>query len=382
MIVGIKSSTHYAMSDDKGTASGPLPVKVTTSGDKLSEEPAANIVWTVGVNGENRIFYADATKNTWLYCTNSNNGVRVGTNTANLFAWDSNYLKHVETSRYLGIYNTQDWRCYTSNTATNIANQVFKFYVKVGGGETPEPEQPTLTPRDLAFSSTTATATVGQSFTAPTLSGVTTGVTYSSSNTAVATVDASTGAVTLVGAGTTTITATASQTDQYEAGTASYTLNVSAAQGGGEDSGDESDPEQPSENKTISVTFSDYAAGIQYAKNEVHVINDDLTITVNDGHFTTELRLYDSNSNNSTAWSSELPGYITNMTLNAGYKAATLNVYGSSNGSDWVLVTAISTKASYAESTIEFPADTYKYFKLDAVAAQIRVKNLSVTYKD
>ena len=54
-------------------------------------------------------------------------------------------------------------------------------------------------------------------------------VTYSSSNTAVATVDASTGDVTLVGAGSTIITATAPVTDQYEAGTASYTLNVSAS---------------------------------------------------------------------------------------------------------------------------------------------------------
>lgn len=98
------------------------------------------------------------------------------------------------------------------------------------GGETPEPEQPTLTPRNLAFSSTTATATVGQAFTEPTLSGETAGVTYSSSNTGVATVNASTGAVTLVSAGTTTITATAPETEQYEAGEVSYTLTVNPAQ--------------------------------------------------------------------------------------------------------------------------------------------------------
>ena len=103
------------------------------------------------------------------------------------------------------------------------------------GGETPEtPVEPTLTPRNLTFSAATATATVGQAFTVPTLSGETTGVTYSSSNTAVATVNASTGAVTLVAAGTTIITATAPATDEYEAGTASYTLTVNAAQGGGQ----------------------------------------------------------------------------------------------------------------------------------------------------
>ena len=104
-------------------------------------------------------------------------------------------------------------------------------YTDSTSGETPKPEQPTLTPRNLTFSETTATATLGQAFTAPTLSGVTTGVTYSSSNTAVATVDASTGDVTLVSAGTTTITASAPATTQYEAGDATYTLTVNPAQG-------------------------------------------------------------------------------------------------------------------------------------------------------
>lgn len=93
-----------------------------------------------------------------------------------------------------------------------------------GGGETP-----TAQPRNLKFSASTATATMGQSFTAPTLSGATAGVAYSSSEETVATVDAESGAVTLVGAGTTTITASAPATAEYEAGEASYELTVSAA---------------------------------------------------------------------------------------------------------------------------------------------------------
>ena len=119
--------------------------------------------------------------------------------------------------------------CYEG---TQTAIQLYKLEDGNAGGETPEPEQPTLSPRNLEFSSDAATATVGQPFTAPTLSGVTTGVTYSSSNTGVATVNETTGVVDLVGAGTTTITATGLATDQYEADEASYTLTVSAAQGG------------------------------------------------------------------------------------------------------------------------------------------------------
>ena len=61
----------------------------------------------------------------------------------------------------------------------------------------------------MSFLPTSVTATLGESFTAPTLSMSPSGltVTYSSSNTNVATVNASTGAVTLKAAGTTTITA-------------------------------------------------------------------------------------------------------------------------------------------------------------------------------
>lgn len=118
----------------------------------------------------------------------------------------------------------------TSNAVTyTMPGQVRLFnlevtYIAGDGGE--EPEQ--LQPRNLAFSPATATATVGQSFTEPTLSGVTTGVEYTSSNESVATVNAETGDVTLVGAGTTTITASAPATAEYEAGEASYTLTVSA----------------------------------------------------------------------------------------------------------------------------------------------------------
>ncbi len=106
-------------------------------------------------------------------------------------------------------------------------------YLSAGGSDTPVKQDQTLT-----FSSTTATATVGETFTAPTLSGAQTTVTYTSSDTNVATVDASTGAVTIKAEGTTTITATAAANETYNEGTASYTLTVSAAQGGGESGGE------------------------------------------------------------------------------------------------------------------------------------------------
>lgn len=112
------------------------------------------------------------------------------------------------------------------------------YYITHTPGETPGEggeggeggEEPTeKDARNLAFSSATATATLGEDFTAPTLSGETDGVLYTSSNTEVATVDAATGAVTLVAAGETTITAAAEETETLQDGSASYVLTVSAA---------------------------------------------------------------------------------------------------------------------------------------------------------
>lgn len=84
---------------------------------------------------------------------------------------------------------------------------------------------------NLAFSETNVTAYIGEDFTPPTLSyaeGYDGIITYSSSNAAI-TVDANTGEVSFDASAagkTTTITATASETDNFSAGTASYVLTV------------------------------------------------------------------------------------------------------------------------------------------------------------
>ena len=84
-------------------------------------------------------------------------------------------------------------------------------------------------PTSLSFSAETATATLGEAFTAPTLTkdpADLAGVVFSSSNTAVATVDAESGELTLVAGGITTIIATFEETDEYWGATASYELTV------------------------------------------------------------------------------------------------------------------------------------------------------------
>lgn len=80
----------------------------------------------------------------------------------------------------------------------------------------------------MTFSATSVTATLGQAFTAPTLSTTPAGlaVVYSSSDTNVATVDSSTGSVTIRSKGTITITASFVGNDYYNSSSASYVLTV------------------------------------------------------------------------------------------------------------------------------------------------------------
>lgn len=77
----------------------------------------------------------------------------------------------------------------------------------------------------IEFPETNYNAEIGTPFTSPTLEGAKTNVTYSSSDEGVATVDNS-GNITLISKGTTTITATAEETDEYYSAEASYTLTV------------------------------------------------------------------------------------------------------------------------------------------------------------
>ena len=128
----------YALNNSKGTSAAPTANIVTVTGDKLSAEPDDVLKWNIANNGGNLTIYPNGTTAAWLYCTSTNNGVRVGTNANKVFTIDatSGYLKHTATGRYVGVYRTNpDWRCYT-NTTGNTANQTLKFYVLTAGGAT------------------------------------------------------------------------------------------------------------------------------------------------------------------------------------------------------------------------------------------------------
>ena len=135
--------------------------------------------------------------------------------------------------------------------------------------------------------------------------------------------------------------------------------------------------------ETISVTFVDYTAGKQYAVNEKHDLGAGLVIYTTLCHFTSELRIYSSTSNNGYVVSDPLSGSITRMSFRMGYKKDILNIYGSTDKENWTLIKGIeTTSTSYMDYVLDFPVGKgYTCFKLDVKGdQQIRIESMSVTY--
>ena len=134
-VVIVDKTSSCAMPNNNGTGSAPSAVSVTLSGDQntLANEPAANLKWVVTNNNGVYKFRLPGSEDNYLYNTNTNNGVRVGTNSANQFGFETGgtnnvpFLKNSSNSRYIGVYNNSDRRCYNT-IHDNIKNTVTAFY--------------------------------------------------------------------------------------------------------------------------------------------------------------------------------------------------------------------------------------------------------------
>ena len=182
-------STYYLPATT--TSSGPL-AKSFTNVSEISEEH----LWTVTATGSN--YYIQNSEDKYLYTTSTNNGVRVG-DTQNAWAYDTsaNSFQDTVTSRYLGIYNGSNWRCYTTVNASNYkeSSTSFKFYTLDSG-------TPSLSVSGDTHAQVEDVVTLSAE-----LANITGVVTWASSNTEVASINQN-GEVTAIAMGQTTITAT------------------------------------------------------------------------------------------------------------------------------------------------------------------------------
>ena len=134
VIVGVYDEDESSFAMPNNGTNAPSAVDVTMVGNTLAGDIAENLKWNLSIGEDGYTFYPNGETESWLYCTSTNNGVRVGTNENNVFTMTpEGYLYNNATSRYIGIYNRQDWRCYTSIN-NNIKNQTFAFYKRVDEG--------------------------------------------------------------------------------------------------------------------------------------------------------------------------------------------------------------------------------------------------------
>lgn len=197
------------------------PVEVTISSNKVAIQDEAVAVLTLGgVSGAWTFQASDNDK--YLALTANSNEVHASDDatlaTSKWTITDNFQLEMTAQAdaRYLR-YNSGSPRfaCYKSGQVEAY------LYVKQGSATN------TKAAADLSFEETSYEVNLGEAFTAPELTNPNQlEVTYASSNTDVATVNETSGEVTIVAAGQTTITATFAGNDEYEAGTASYTLTV------------------------------------------------------------------------------------------------------------------------------------------------------------
>ncbi len=147
VVVIVDQYTSRVMRNDGGSSSAPKTYSIKLNEDKseIEDEVRAIYQWVVTVSdGFYQFRVPDNTEN-YLYCNNSNDGVRVGTNTNRTFSIykdtgnnKANFLKSKTQSRYLG-YNSKnkDWYSYESINST-IKYTITAFYKKVDNTNTTE----------------------------------------------------------------------------------------------------------------------------------------------------------------------------------------------------------------------------------------------------
>ena len=135
LIVGTNAKGSFAMANNDATNSGPKAMSVTVENNTIVTD-ITNIQWSVG-NTDGKLIFAPKDTETWLYCTNDNNGLRIGSQADGMaFEIKDNYIYNTEKGRYIGIYTdnsgvVQNWRSYTSIN-NNIKEQTFAFYIIKG----------------------------------------------------------------------------------------------------------------------------------------------------------------------------------------------------------------------------------------------------------
>ena len=257
-------SNGYVLEND-GTSAG-AAIDLGVSGDSFEYEADDAMIWTatessgkyrLGNNG--KVLRVTTSSSSWGGGSTITFQIGTASSTESNNQWELNAQALLMISNNYFYYSTSQtkWNLSTDASDTHTAY----LYGLHAGRQA----------QTLAFSATSVNYDIagGTAFTAPTLTGAQTEVTYSSSNSAVATVDNTTGAVDIVGTGMTIITANAKGTDAFKPATASYTIHVT--------------------DSSVPVTTKRYvlASSIEAGKNYI-IVSGGYALKNNDGSVASE----------------------------------------------------------------------------------------------
>ena len=213
-------SNGYILQNDNGS---PVAVEVTvTDGVITLQDVPETVLWTATAASSGTFTIGNDGK--YLYRGSSSSTAQLSSSS---LAWTYDAENEFLNTEFKGSGSSTSTYCFyysAKNKEYRISSQDSDHHAALYTTTKPK------TKRALEFSKSSVTYDMEKdtqtSFAFPTLSGITAGVTYSSSNTAVATVDPTSGTVTIKGVGTTVIKAEADATEEYKADSAEYTLKV------------------------------------------------------------------------------------------------------------------------------------------------------------
>ena len=362
-----KDGTTWALSSANGTAKTAPAVTVTVKDNKITDSNiSSELLWNINNTNDTLVIYINGDDTKYLYCINDTTGVRAGQTTDSFnnkdFIIKDDYLYNVAQGRYVGVFDSKDWRSYTT-LHDNIKGETLVFYVLKTNCDHKNTE-----PRAaIAATCTHAGHAAGtycldcDTYTSGGAMIVATGHTFGEMTIA------KEPTCTEKGKGTYRCTVCNKlKTESIPTVAHNYVDGVCTA----------CDALAP---KAVTYVFANYPAGEQYKENEEHVLDSKVTVVTTQCHFTSELRIYSSSAHNGNAIIKSTDA-ISGLALNAGDNKDTLNVYGSNDGgTTWILISTVSVNGAYADYSVDFGGNTYKWLKLDAASEQIRVKYMALT---
>lgn len=148
-LVASTSTKTGALVSSNGSSAAPAFNTGITVEDNILKGVAEAMQFDIAaVDGGYTLAVAGQTTN-YLYTTAKNNGVRVGANANKIWTIGTHadnssafVFKCNATSRFLGVYNNSDWRCYTSYNASNYtaaegSSEIY-LYKKTTGAVVPD----------------------------------------------------------------------------------------------------------------------------------------------------------------------------------------------------------------------------------------------------